>query len=249
MKKKITRPAGRPAANPGHDARELLLTAATKLFAAHGVAATTFAMIAKRAGMTPAMLHYYFADRDALLDAVVDERLAMMMASVWDPVQPSFTAGEMLRGVVERLLAGIERNPWVPSTWTREILNDEGLLRARVVRRLPFQKVRLVGEAMARGQKTGSIHTEIDPVLIVFSTVGLVMLHMATLKFFAETFHRPVPDKDAICRHITGLLLHGLERTRDPNLRRHELSRALDTSAPKTRTRRSETMNRNGGAS
>ena len=63
------------------------------------------------------------------------------------------------------------------------------------MRRLPFEKVRLLGEAMVRGQKDGSIHAEIDPVLIVFSAVGLVMLHMATLKFFAETFHRPVPDQ------------------------------------------------------
>lgn len=211
MTKNSTRSAGRPAGRSGRDARELLLTAATELFAAHGVAATTFAMIAKRAGLTPAMLHYYFADRDALLDAVVDERLVTLMASVWDPVQPGAAAGEMLSGVVKRLLAGIERNPWVPSTWTREILNDDGLLRARMVRRLPFDKVRLVGEAVARGQKSGLIHAEINPVLIVFSAIGLVMLHMATLKFFAETFHHPVPGKDAICRHITALLSHGLE--------------------------------------
>lgn len=212
MKKNSTRPAGRPVARPGRDARELLLTAATELFAAHGVAATTFAMIAKRAGMTPAMLHYYFTDRDSLLDAVVDERLVTLMASVWDPVQPGAAAGDMLCGVVERLLAGIERNPWVPSTWMREVLNDEGLLRSRVVRRLPFEKVRLVGEAMVRGQKGGLVHAEIDSVLVVFSAIGLVMLHMATLQFFAETFHRPVPENKAICRHITGLLLHGVER-------------------------------------
>lgn len=212
IKKKSKRPAGRPVAHPGRDARELLLTAATELFAEHGVAATTFAMIAKRAALTPAMLHYYFTDRDALLDAVVDERLVALVASVWNPLQPGATAAEMLRGVVERLLAGIERNPWVPSTWMREVLNDDGLLRSRVVRRLPFEKVRLVGEAMARGQRSGSIHAEIDPVLIVFSAIGLVMLHMAMRRFFAETFHREVPDRDAICRHITCLLLHGLER-------------------------------------
>lgn len=211
MKKKSTRRAGRPVTRPGRDARELLLTAATELFAGHGVAATTFAMIAQKAGLTPAMMHYYFKNRDALLDAVVDERLAPLLASVWGPVQPA-AAAEMLRGVVERLLAGIERNPWVPSTWMREILNDEGLLRSRVVRRLPFEKVRLVGRAMVRGQQSGSVYAGIDPILIVFSAIGLAMLHMATLNFFAETFDRPVPGKDAICRHITGLLLHGVEK-------------------------------------
>ena len=216
MKKRSVPSVGRPVARPGRDAREQLLTAAVELFAEHGVAATTFAMIAARAGLTPAMLHYYFTDRDALIDAVVDERLATLIASVWDPVHPRTAAEEMVRGFVDRLLIGIERNPWVPSTWMREVLNDGGLLRSRVVRRLPFKKVRLLGEAMARGQKTGTVNPEIDPVAVVFSTIGLVMLHMATLRFFAETFHREAPGRDAICRHITGLLLHGLERRPSP---------------------------------
>jgi TetR/AcrR family transcriptional regulator len=203
---------GRPAARPGRDAREMLLTAAAELFAEHGVAATTFAMIATRAGLTPAMLHYYFRDRDALIDAVVDERLAILIASVWDPVQPEAAAEEIVRGIVGRLLEGIERYPWVPSTWIREVLNDGGLLRSRVVRLVQFEKIRLVAEAMARGQKAGAVNPEIDPVLIVFSVIGLVMLHMATLRFFAETFHRKLPNREAICRHITGVLLHGLER-------------------------------------
>jgi AcrR family transcriptional regulator len=202
---------GRPVARPGRDAREMLLTAAAELFAEHGVAATTFAMIAARAGLTPAMLHYYFTNRDALMDAVVDERLATLIASVWDPVQAGMTPEEMVRGIVDRLLLGIDRNPWVPSTWLREVLNDGGLLRARMVRRLPFEKVRLVGEAIGRGQKSGSLNPEIDPVLMVFSALGLAMLHMATTRFFAETFHREAPSRAAISRHITGLLLHGLE--------------------------------------
>jgi AcrR family transcriptional regulator len=216
MKKKPVPPVGRPTARSGRDAREMLLTAAVELFAEHGVAATTFSMIAVRARLTPAMLHYYFTDRDALIDAVVDERLATLIASVWDPVQPDVAAEEMVCGIVGRLLIGIERNPWVPSTWMREVLNDGGLLRGRVVRRLPFEKVHLVGEAMARGQKSGSVNPEIDPVLIVFSTIGLVMLHMATMRFFAETFHREAPNRQAICRHITSLLLHGMERRPSP---------------------------------
>ena len=72
---------GRPAASQGRNARDLLLTAAAELFSEQGVAATTFAMIAKRAGLTPAMLHYYFKDRDELLDIVVEERIARVIAT------------------------------------------------------------------------------------------------------------------------------------------------------------------------
>src|SRR5271169_5090613 len=104
---------GRPFANPDRDARELPITAATGLISEQGVAATSFSTIAKQAGLTPAMVHYYFRDREQLLDAIVEERLCPFIAYVWGPVEPGGDPAEMIRGVVDRLLRGIKRTPWV----------------------------------------------------------------------------------------------------------------------------------------
>jgi TetR/AcrR family transcriptional regulator len=202
---------GRPAARLERDARHLLLAAATELFAKHGVAATTFAMIAKRAMLTPAMVHYYFRDREQLLDAVVEERLAPLLASVWTPVEAGVAPEELIRGIVERMLAGIEQMPWVPSTWMREVLNEGGLLRSRMLSHLPLKKVKILGEAIARGQASHTTNPNLDPGLIVFSIVGLVMVHMATMRFWEEIFARKDLNQDAMRRHITGLLLNGLQ--------------------------------------
>jgi len=207
---KMKRNPGRPAGVDG-DARERLLTAATEIFAAQGVAATTFAAIAKRAELTPAMMHYYFKDREQLLDCVVEEKIAPLIASVWSPVEPGVAPEELIRGIVARLVAGIEHNPWVPSTWMREVLNEGGLLRGRVLRKLPFDKVRILSEAIAQAQARGAIQADLDPVLMVFSMLGLVMLHHATAPLFAEVFHRKEPSPQAIGRHITALLLDGLK--------------------------------------
>jgi len=205
------RSPGRPAGGGDGDAREQLLAAATELFATQGVAATSFAAIAKRAGLTPAMMPYYFKDRGHLLDCVVEEKIAPMISAVWSPVESGVKPEELLRGIVERMVAGIERNPWIPSTWMREVLNEGGLLRNRVLRKLPFAKVRILSGAVARGQASGKIPADLDPVLIVFSMLGLVMLHMATARFFAEVFHRRQPSGQVIGRHITALLQHGLK--------------------------------------
>ncbi|MBB6143744.1 AcrR family transcriptional regulator [Silvibacterium bohemicum] len=210
MSKKSLGNPGRPAASLDRDARDLLLAAATELFAEHGVAATTFAMIAKRAGLTPAMLHYYFTNREQLLDVVVEERLAPLIASVWTPVEVGADPKELILGVVERMLAGIEQMPWVPSTWMREVLNEGGLLRTRMLRHLPFEKVKILGEAVARGQASKTVNPNLDSGLIGFSVIGLVMLHMATLSFSAQVFARKAPAADSMSRHITGLLLDGL---------------------------------------
>jgi TetR/AcrR family transcriptional regulator len=167
-------------------------------------------MIAKRAGLTPAMLHYYFDDRDQLLDAVVDERLVKVLSRVWDPVQPGADAAETVRGIVGRMLDGIEEMPWIPSTWMREVLNEGGLLREKLLQRLPFDKVRSVGVAVAQGQSNLGYNSDLDPTLFIFSMLGLVMMHMSTLNFWAGIFERKPPSKVAVQRHITGLLLNGL---------------------------------------
>jgi len=214
-----TRTVGRPAARDAPDARELLLDAATELFALHGVAATTFAQIAKQAGLTPAMLHYYFENRDQLLDAVVEERFLRFVAHVWDPVHSESEPEAAIQGIVGRMLEAIERMPWVPSMWLRDVVNEGGLLRERVQRRLPYEKARLLGSAIARGQANGSLNPELDPLLTVSSAVGLVLIHMATLKPWAEKFRREPLARRALQRHITGLLLSGLRRKRTKSKR------------------------------
>ena len=213
---KSSRPPGRPTSHSGLYAREKLIEAATELFAKQGVAATTFAMIAERAALTPAMLHYYFKDRDRLLDAVVEERLAPLIVGVWGPVTEGEAPAEIVQGVVERMLAGIEKMPWVPSTWMREVLNEGGLLRTRVLRYLPFEKIGAFSKSVAKAQAAGAANAEIDPGLIVFSVIGLVMMHMATIRLWAEIFGRKTPDREALRRHITGLLIHGLNPGAEP---------------------------------
>lgn len=210
-RKPAKRPPGRPVASGGPDARERLLHAAVELFAEHGIAATTFSIIAKRAGLTPAMMHYYFKSRDQLLDAVVEERLLPLLSGVWNPVTAGESPAEMVRGFVHRLLQGIEAMPWIPSTWIREVLNEQGLLRTRIMRHIPREKVRIFCTATGQAQQAGLANPDLEPLLLVFSMLGLVMLHCATLRTLDQIFQRGSVSRETLERHITGLLLHGLD--------------------------------------
>jgi len=60
---------GRPPARKSEGRREKILDSALTLFAAHGIAGTTIAQIVKNSGDTSAMVHYYFGNREDLLDA------------------------------------------------------------------------------------------------------------------------------------------------------------------------------------
>lgn len=201
---------GRPFSKAGRDTRDLLLTAATNLFGENGVAATSLTDIARKAGLTPAMIHYHFKDRKQLVDAVVDERMVPLIHCVWDAVQPGEKLPELITGVVQRSFEQIQKAPWLPATWMREVLNEGGLLRTRIVKRLPFEKLQLVALALQKEQKSHTATSELEPQLLVFSTLGLVMLHMSTVQMWAGVFHRPPLNLNQIHRHLTGLLLYGI---------------------------------------
>jgi AcrR family transcriptional regulator len=66
----IMSPAGR---RPGaQDTRAVILRAARAEFSEHGYAAATIRQVARRAGVDPALVHHYFADKAGLFVASID---------------------------------------------------------------------------------------------------------------------------------------------------------------------------------
>ncbi len=202
---------GRRARLPGEDAREHLLDAATALLSARGVANTTIAQIAAAAGVTSAMVHYWFETRERLLDAVVDERVARAIHEVWDAVDPAADAPlEQALGIVRRMFDVTEKMPWLASLWLREIVGEGGLLRDRALKHVPRKTVEGFGRSVARGMARGELNARIDPQLLFTSILALVMLPQATLKIW-QRLHLPTSlDRANLERHVNAMLVHGL---------------------------------------
>ncbi len=209
-----SRPQGRPLASAPGASRDALLDAAASLFGEKGVAATTTAQIAARAGVTAAMVHYHFKGRDALLDALVEERLGPLMAFVWAPVKPDDEAVPMVQGLVQRLLEGPGSQSWLPPLWVREVLSEGGQLRGRVLARLPVAKIEAVSAVIAKAQKRGEVNPDLDPRLFILSILGLTMLPLATAGLWKRLPGARDLDARAIARHATALLTAGLRPPR-----------------------------------
>ena len=70
------RKPGRPrGSRPNAENRERLIDIALRLFSQQGIARTSLNAIAREAGVTPAMLHYYFNSREQLLDVMIEGRV------------------------------------------------------------------------------------------------------------------------------------------------------------------------------
>ena len=204
------RPQGRPLASSPGASRDALLDAAASLFGERGVAATSMTQIAARAGVTAAMVHYHFKGREALLDALVEERLGPLMGFVWAPVDPAEPPVRMVQGLVQRLLEGPGSQPWLPPLWVREVLSEGGQLRERVLARLPVAKIEAVGVAIAQAQARGEVNPDLEPRLFILSVLGLTMLPLATAGLWGRLPGARDLDAKAIARHATALLTAGL---------------------------------------
>jgi AcrR family transcriptional regulator len=219
---------GRRRAVADVDVREHMLDCATQLFAQQGIAATTMAQIAAAAGVTSAMVHYYFTNREKLLDAVVDERIVLCVQFVWcigegDPEEDPFA---LVHGLVGRLFDVTARMPWLPPLWLREIVNEGGMLRERMLKRIPVEQTMRFASRIAAAQQHGIVNPAIEPRLLFMSILALVMLPLATSKIWHSVRGLPKADPEALRRHVTALLMHGMQPPRVAATRRRPAARS-----------------------
>jgi AcrR family transcriptional regulator len=217
-------PAAAPARRPGRpsgslqgtERRTLLLDAALTLFARQGIVDTTLGAIAREAGFTPAMVHYYFKSRDQLLDVLIDERFLPLRTALGSPFEahpddPVAAITQLARRFVEVAVD----HPWFPPLWVREVISEGGLLRQRMHERFGHTHHKASLERIAQWQKEGRINTELEPSLVFLSLLGLTILPLATSKMWRNDPVRRSLTADDIARHAVALLVHGLGPQRE----------------------------------
>ena len=208
-------PGKRAPGRPGADAPELrprLLDAALACYVDKGIAATSLRDIARRAAVTPAMLHYYFGDKERLREAVIAERLLPAIAGLSESVlgagdDPADLIGAFVNGLVH--LAS--KHPWLPPLWVREILSEGGALRGVLLDQVGPMLARGMAARFAAAQAAGRLNPELDPRLLMVSLVGLTMFPAAGAPIWRRLFDADDLPFDAVRRHALVLLDRGLE--------------------------------------
>ena len=205
------RAPGRPLSD-APDQRAVALDAALACFVRQGIAATSLRDIAREAGVTPALLHYYFGDRQQLLDAVVAERVMPAFLSVRERLAQ---AGDDVADIVAAFVCGvtdaIARHPWWPQLWVREVLCEGGALRNLLVQRIAPDIARLLAGRFAAAQAAGRLNADLDPRLLLPTLVGLTMFPAAGAPIWRQVFDAHDLGLDDVRGHALALLDRGLE--------------------------------------
>jgi AcrR family transcriptional regulator len=154
--------------------RDRLLDAASALFARRGYAAVPIREIARSAGVTSAMVHYYFGDKRALYHEMLERALGRVLERVRRVVAER-TGGEAgLVGLLEVVQGALAADPWIPPLVLREVLSEEGRFRERFVEIYASQLARIVPGLIESEIRAGRFRADLDPRLAFLSFVALM---------------------------------------------------------------------------
>lgn len=201
-------PRGRPAGPDTQDIRGAILDAAERLFAQRGHAATSMREIAQQVEVTPAMVHYYFGSKHALLQQVLERTLEPLAGAIAE----MRAAGEApVQAIVALLLETLDAHPNLPILIAREVMLPGGEMQEHF---LKFLAPRLGGSLpglLDREQLNGRMRPTLDPRIS-----SLLLLALCAFPFMARDLAGPALQIDygpggveRLQQHINELLREG----------------------------------------
>lgn len=179
---------GRPQASErqGNDPRINLVRTAAALIARQGFEGTSLRQVAEGAGVTPAMVAYYFKDKSGLLEAVVRKGLESLREVVDDAVADQ-KPGAFVARLIPHYLAALAREPWIPQVIIREVISAESPLRHIFIEEFALHAAAAVPERVIEEIRQGALRDDLDPRFIVLSLLG-----MCLFPFIAEPVLGPL---------------------------------------------------------
>lgn len=162
----------------GQSTENKILEAAETEFLQKGYAGARTTAIAEAAGVTHAMLHYYFRTKDKLFDKIIESKFGLlrniMLASLGDPFIPLF---DKIKSAIENHLEFIAANPDLPRFMISEVFTRPERMPA-VLEQLKHHTP-LVVESLQR-----QIDDYAERGLCRHVDAGMLMLDIVSLNIF-----------------------------------------------------------------
>lgn len=110
------------------DTEERILEAAETEFLKKGFTAARTTAIAEAAGVTHAMLHYYYRTKEKLFGKVIDAKLSSLALTFVISIDDSTSLKECVKQAVERHFDFVRSNPLLPKFLVSEVFSNEKLM-------------------------------------------------------------------------------------------------------------------------
>jgi TetR/AcrR family transcriptional regulator len=163
------------------ESRAAILAAAVAEFAAHGIAGARTDAIARAAHVNKALLYYYFKDKDALYEAVLDYVFSGLRARVMPVFESKRRPRQKILDYVGAYFDYIAANPQFPRVVQAEWMRSgaRGNVRMQRVAKEYFHPIfaKLV-QVLQEGVRAGEFRP-VNPIDFVPSVVGVIIFYFS----------------------------------------------------------------------
>jgi len=163
------------------ESRAAILKAAITEFAEHGIAGARTDAIAQAARVNKALLYYYFKDKDALYEAVLDHVFSGLRAHVMPVFESDLRPRQKILNYVAEYFDYIAANPRFPRVVQAEWMRSgaKGQARMQRIGKKYFVPIfeKLAG-VLREGMEAGEFR-RVNPMDFVPSVVGIIIFYFS----------------------------------------------------------------------
>lgn len=206
--------------------REEILRAAMAEFADNGYGGARIDAIAERAGVNKKLIYYYFAGKDELFLAVLEQTYADIRIAEHELHLEASDPVHAIRSLVAFTWRHYLAHPEFLALLNSENMHRAGhLKRSRRIRQMNSPLIDVLAGVLARGEASGELRRGIDPMQLYISIAGLAYFYLSNNHTLAAIFGRELMTPaahDARLAHMCDVVLGYVAPPQPPKpVRRH----------------------------
>ncbi len=171
--------------NMEQSAEEKILAAANKIFVEKGLDGARMQEIADEAGISKALLHYYYRSKQQLFDGIYTQVFSEVIPSVFGLFKTDMPLFEIIRKFFEMHIEFIKRDPSIPMFVIKEIGRVPHIL-AKILNRSDIDLLVAINRKVKEAEDRGEINSIKGEDLI------LNMLSLSIFQFAAAPIFKAV---------------------------------------------------------
>jgi TetR/AcrR family transcriptional regulator len=196
--------------------QERILDAAEQEFAAHGFAGARLREIAVGAGIQPALIHHYFADKHGLYEAVIRRAADQMSTASWRVLETAKGVEDIVRGFIDVMVDFSVAHQKLLAIMRSEVLSGAGVL-VEIVREKTHTLLEAVVDIVKNLQGAGELRDDVEPREMVRAGLSLVLYPIVdapVLEMLLPEDASHDSSSERRKRVIADLLLSGIRKPR-----------------------------------
>lgn len=144
--------------------------------------------LARRAGVDPTLIRYYFGDMDGLFNAVLEELATELRAVMKRSVVTEGSRLDALRSRIETLVEFLGANPYFRRLFYEHAVYNESERAQKMQGDFVDTAMREVRELVEQGRAEGTVRDDFDPRFLYVTYIGAAESFVADRANFERLF-------------------------------------------------------------